>query len=858
VSQAEPNLAPAAAQAGQSGQPSQSSQPDQPDQPDQPCAGLTVVELAVGVSDLGLGLAGGLPGRLLADLGASVVRVTGTAPQPIDAHVPWGRAWHRDKKLTATDDRDEIFALLRDADVVLAYGTEELVEARNLGYRDVGAVNETVVYARCRPSRAAFGTVEDYGLLVEARSGFCTQLEGHRPGPIFVDVRAPATGTAALLSSSVLGLLYRRSRTGRGGWAETSLYDGMLATLGCMIGRSERAAPHIEGYWEKGSTFPNFLYRCADGELLQVWFGGKGMYPKLLAVLGDEPSTEGYYSDQTTGKLGERARRWGSFFSARPREEWVKLLREAGVACEPVLGPGEILVDPHLAETGLAVRPADGPHDDVVVGSPISVRPIELSREANSSSRITGAAYSSTLTETAPAGKAGRPAEPPAGDAKPAPVTELTTANSGLLAGLRVVDFSAFVAGPLAAEVLADLGADVIKVEPPGGEAMRAAAYAVAACQRGKRSLALNITAPEARPVLDRLLSGADVVLHNFSVGVAERLGIDAATLARLNPRGVYCHASAFGVTGPRAGFPGNDALMEAVTGTERAIGGEGNDPIAATWIPLDIAGGWLAATGILAGLCARSSGGQGSGGEGQEVVTSLLGAGMLVHSGAFYRDGELVTGPTLDGQQTGYGPGYRIYSGSDGNWFALVLPSAESWRTLAAELAATPGAAALPAAYAPLRVPDAASTGGPAGNSAAGNSAAGNSAVDKAAREAETVLEAAFVTAPAAEWAARLRVRGLLAEPIAPVDRDSFRRGILDEPVNRELGRVAAYDTADWGWFEQIGPLLRCGPDAGDGPRMMLPGIGEHTGEVLTELGFSPAEISALIDAKLATQLAP
>ena len=114
-----------------------------------------------------------------------------------------------------------------------------------------------------------------------------------------------------------------------------------------------------------------------------------------------------------------------------------------------------------------------------------------------------------------------------------------------------MLDFSAFVAGPLGAQVLADLGAEVIKVEPPEGEAMRAAAYAVAACQRGKRSLALDLGAPEARPVVERLIEWADVVLHNFRVGVSERLGIDEATVAALNPHAVYCHASAFGTDRP-------------------------------------------------------------------------------------------------------------------------------------------------------------------------------------------------------------------------------------------------------------------------------------------------------------------
>jgi crotonobetainyl-CoA:carnitine CoA-transferase CaiB-like acyl-CoA transferase len=388
---------------------------------------------------------------------------------------------------------------------------------------------------------------------------------------------------------------------------------------------------------------------------------------------------------------------------------------------------------------------------------------------------------------------------------------------------MRVVDFSAFVAGPLAAEVLADLGADVIKVEPPEGEAMRAAAYAVAACQRGKRSLALNIGAPQARPVVEALLRGADVVLHNWRVGVAERLGLDAATVARLNERAVYCHASAFGGRGPRALFPGNDALMQAVTGFERAIGGAGNDPIAATWIPIDMTGGWVAACGILAGLYARSCDGFG-----QTVETSLLGAGILLHSGAFFQDGVLVGGPSLDAAQTGYGPGYRLYPCKDGEWLALVVPSPDAWRRLA-ELAP------IPQRYAPLRGGD----------------------LDSVAREAEAVLEAAFGGGPAADWVRRLRATGVLAELIPPVNRDGFRRKILDDPVNRQLGRVVSYETADWGRFEQIGPLVRAGPDGGVNPRLALPRVGEHTLEILTELGLSPADVQDLLDAKVARQLA-
>ena len=758
-----------------------------------PCEGLSVVELAVGTSDLGLGLAGGVPGMILAHLGARVQRVVGSSSPGIDEGVVWGHAWHRDKHIVVADDGDEIFRLLQGADAALVYGSETLVEGRGLGYQELKDANPSLVYARCRPSRTSRGTVEDFGLLVEARSGFCSQLTGHRPGPIFIDVGAPGSGAAFILTVSVLALLLRRAQSGAGGWSETSLYDGLLATLGTMIGRSERAAPEVERYWEKGSTFPNFLYRCSDGELIQVWFGGKGMYASLLATLGDEPSTEGYYTDQITGSLNARAERWKATFARQPRKVWIERLRAAGVACEPVLSPGDVLSDDHVVESGNAEVRTAGTHREVFVATPISVSAPAEPGSANPSRR-----------ERAPAPREG----------------------GHLLDGLRVLDFSAFVAGPLAAEVLADLGADVIKVEPPEGEAMRAAAYATASCQRGKRSLALDIGAKEARPVVERLIEWADVVLHNFRVGVSARLGIDEATVFRLNPGAVYCHASAFGTTGRRATYPGNDALMQALTGLERAVGGAGNDPVAPTWIPIDMSGGWLAGAGVLAGLLVRARYGHGC-----RVATSLLGAGMLIQSGTFQRDGQVVRQPEVDQNQTGYGPGYRIYQGRDGRWFALVVPDQDAW----ARLRSQPELTSLPETYVPVR----------------------RSNEERLARDAESLMERVFATATAAESVTGLHRIGLLAEPIESLDRDAFRRAVLDDPVNRQLGRVASYETADWGWFEQIGPLLRCGPSARGGPHVLaLPGIGEHTVEVLRELGIDDDRIESLLGAKVARQL--
>jgi crotonobetainyl-CoA:carnitine CoA-transferase CaiB-like acyl-CoA transferase len=337
-----------------------------------------------------------------------------------------------------------------------------------------------------------------------------------------------------------------------------------------------------------------------------------------------------------------------------------------------------------------------------------------------------------------------------------------------------------------------------------------------AAGQRGKRALALDLKSPDAPAVLERLFRWSDVVHHNSRVGAAERLGYDEATVRAANPDAVYSFASGFGDRGPRALLPANDQLMQALSGVEAAQGGDGRPPTYLVWGAVDVTGGWLAACGILAGLYARRRGGGG-----QSVAGSLLGAALTLKSGAFLTADGVVAGPLLDAGQTGYGAAYRLYQGGDGAWFALAVPDARTWH----RLREATGLDGLPEAPPPQRT----APSGP--------------------QPEETLLEEAFRAGGAAAWVARLRAAGVHAEPVGGTDRTDFAAGFVDDPVNQRLGRVVGYRWGARGRVDQPCFPPRVGPGAAFPAPAGIPGLGEHTDEVLRELGLDAAGRAALAE---------
>ncbi|MFI7351297.1 CaiB/BaiF CoA transferase family protein [Streptomyces sp. NPDC049936] len=202
----------------------------------------------------------------------------------------------------------------------------------------------------------------------------------------------------------------------------------------------------------------------------------------------------------------------------------------------------------------------------------------------------------------------------------------------GVLAGYRVLDCSIAMAGPFAAQRLGDLGADVVKVEPVTGEWQRHAAAGGAAgkrinvsflsLNRNKRSLAVDLKDPAGKEVLRRLVAGADVFLQNYRPGVADRLGVDYASLAAINPSLVYVSISGYGEDGPYAQRPGQDLLLQAMSGAMLSSGRSGEAPRAAGQYLVDAVTASTAFEGVLAALLHRERTG-----EGQLVTVNMLDA---------------------------------------------------------------------------------------------------------------------------------------------------------------------------------------------------------------------------------------
>jgi crotonobetainyl-CoA:carnitine CoA-transferase CaiB-like acyl-CoA transferase len=387
------------------------------------------------------------------------------------------------------------------------------------------------------------------------------------------------------------------------------------------------------------------------------------------------------------------------------------------------------------------------------------------------------------------------------------------------LEGLRVLDLTQFLAGPFCTMILGDMGADVIKVESPAGEPQRTSmrlsddgeSPTFIALNRNKRGMVINLREPDGRDLFYELVHHADVVVENYRPGVTTRLGIDYETLRELRPELIYASITGYGEQGPYAARPGLDAIVQGVCGLMSITGAPGGEPAKCGVAITDLASGMFAAIGILNAYIARQRTG-----EGQRVTSSLFEAGLslAIHESVqYWSRGEV---PQPLGSAHRVAAPYQALRTRDG-WMTVGAGTQPMWERLCAaigreDLLADPRFTAN---------------------------------ADRMAHVAELQeeLERTLTTADTEHWVAVIDGVGIPAGEILDYAQ------VLEHPHTAAVDMVAYADHPTAGPIKMLGSPIKLSGMPAQAPRP-APLLGEHTDEILAELGIDPARLATLHEA--------
>jgi crotonobetainyl-CoA:carnitine CoA-transferase CaiB-like acyl-CoA transferase len=807
---------------------------------------MTSVLDGISVLDLSQGISGPIAGMLLSDHGAAITKVEAPGGDRFRA-LPGSNAWLRGRRsieldLGKPDDRATFHALVGSADVVLESFTPGRAEQLGTDPATLLDLNPRLVHCSITGYGAhpAHRDRPSYDALVAARLGILGENRGHlgsptgyingdepflpdleipdgmapgspRPGPILNHTPWPSLCAAYLATLGINAALLARERDGRGQHVQTSL---LQAALALTTGKWQMA----ENYRAKG--YPTWIYdqraskgffECSDGRWIQIWVPNPRFV--LSSAAGDtlelrSDLASALDDDERIPPDEENiivlAHYWPAMkeaFVRFPSDDWVRVAAEAGVPLQPVRTPEEALADPALLAEGAVVDIEHPEHGrlrqvGVVYGmsaTPGTVQgPVPRVGEHNEVIRAEVAAPTGEQRAASPTGT-GRPP----------------------LDGVTVLDLGFAVAGPFGTQALADLGANVIKINATRDPYWHATHIAYG-CNRGKRSICIDLKNPDGLAVLHRLVADADVVHSNMRREALARLGCDEASLRRINPTMIYCHTRGFDL-GPRSDSPGNDQTGASLAGVTWEDGGcyDGGRPFWSLISMGDTGNGYLSAIAVIQALYHRARTG-----EGQSVDTSIINAALLSASAASVTaDGAPLPRPHLDRMQLGLGALYRLYETTD-DWICLAVTDEPQWHALTAALPAL-GLATDERFSDPQR---------------------------RLANDPDltAMLEKVLQTRSGEEWFQLFDGAGVPCEIV----NQSFGREIFLDPVMRDLGLIVEYQHPKLGRFAQFGNTIdfSATPGVVKGPP---PIIGQHTREILHEHGFETDRIEELLAAK-------
>ena len=765
------------------------------------------------IVELGIGPASGLATMVLADFGADVVKIVPRSGDPFAKLGSWP-LWTRGKRLVPADLRDaedaaQVRQLIVDsADAVLTTLNKAQRERLGLDREQLGRPDLVLGVVSGFGEEGPYANYPGYEPVVAAKSGRMLSFAGvaDREGPNYAALQVGTHATAQSAAAALLAALIGREATGHGFAFDTSLLRGMMPyEMGIMA---------MAQLWDKGilerpqavrdrtRSMPTLNYhpvRTKDGKWLQLG----NLLPHLLANffraagLADELKDPKYEGDpmrwprETLEGFRDHLFR---HMQTKTLAEWTDLfVTDGGVVSHPYQTTQDALEDPDVVANGHVVERN---------GS----RQLGLLANLTTSPGEVGDAAQETTFAALP----------------PHPVAARTTngqAPKRPLEGVVVVESATIIAAPLGASVLADLGARVIKLEPLGGDPFRSMFHGFGAskCNTGKESICLDLKSPEGQRIAQALAAKADIWIHNYRMGVPEKLGIGYDDLSALNPNLVYLSANGYGPAGPGAKRPSTHPIPGAALGGvvwqlgELPPEGEAQDVeqlretarklLRANEVNPDPNTSMVVATSALLGLAARKALGRG-----QKIFVDMFGANAYANWDDFLAYEGKPDRPPVDAEGYGLGPLQRLYRCRDG-WVFLMIASDAEWDVFARDT---------------------------------------NLVITRDDANLGVELTRLFANGDADDFERRLAPKGVGCVRADGAQPPDF---FLNDPhCGVEELRVPAVHP-DWGDYYRNGPMARFAKgDAYQGASAM----GDSTTALLEELGYDAAQVGDLIERRV------
>ena len=526
----------------------------------------------VRVLDASTGIAGPMAAMYLADFGADVVKLEPPGGDPGRAR-PGFAMWNRNKRGIVIDPADAAArarrdAFLRGADVCLFSETLDALTHHGLDPETVRAGNGRLIYLHMPPflpDATPWPGGGESAAMIEAGTGVAMRQPSVDPVP--VDSVSPYVlySQAMWGATAAVAALVEREASGAGQTVGVGGLHGMMQAMAYDLTLIP-GAPFQPRPGGPGGSMPHYrLYECNDGRWLFLAALTPAFFLPVLDMLGlmHILADERLDGDPLAVALPENVL-WAigllrEAFLRRPRDEWLRLLAEIGCPSGPVEDRDDWLDHPQIEAIGMRAELDDPERGRVVMpGLPLN---LTRSPAAIRTPAPTLGQHDAVVEPWPP-----QPSAPP--DAP---------ARDGPLAGVRVLDLGAIIAGPHAGALLAELGADVVKVETLDGDFMRLLGNGIVAFNKGKRSLSADLRSEAGHAIFLDLARDADIVIDNYRAGVLERLRIDYASVRAVNPEISTISLTGYGEGGELDAAPGFDPVLQAYSGMMDAQGGDGD-----------------------------------------------------------------------------------------------------------------------------------------------------------------------------------------------------------------------------------------------------------------------------------------